>query len=41
MHLPDGHDAEHVQQAIIDKMQHLPKLTCAMLLGVGNRYIKQ
>ena len=25
-HLPDGHDAEHVQQAIIDKMQHLPKL---------------
>lgn len=26
LHLPDGHDAEHVQQAIIDKMQHLPKL---------------
>ena len=26
LHLPDGHDAEHVRQAIIDKMQHLPKL---------------
>ena len=26
LRLPDGHDAEHVQQAIIDKMQHLPKL---------------
>lgn len=26
LHLPDGHDAEHVQQAIIDKMQHLPRL---------------
>ncbi len=26
LHLPDGHDAEHVQQAIIDKMQHLPEL---------------
>lgn len=26
LHLPDGHDAEHVQQAIIDKMQSLPKL---------------
>ena len=25
-HLPDGHDAEHVRQAIIDKMQHLPRL---------------
>ena len=25
-HLPDGHDAEHARQAIIDKMQHLPKL---------------
>ena len=24
-HLPDGHDAEHVQQAVIRKMQHLPK----------------
>ena len=26
LHLPDGHDAEHVQQAIIDKMASLPKL---------------
>lgn len=26
LHLPDGHDAEHVQQAIIDKMRSLPKL---------------
>ncbi|WP_318788259.1 IS30 family transposase, partial [Bifidobacterium longum] len=26
LHLPDGHDAEHARQAIIDKMQHLPKL---------------
>ena len=26
LHLPDGHDAEHVRQAIIDKMQHLPEL---------------
>ena len=26
LRLPDGHDAEHVQQAIIDKMRHLPKL---------------
>ena len=26
LHLPDGHDAEHVRQAIIDKMQHLPRL---------------
>ena len=25
-HLPDGHDAEHARQAIIDKMQHLPRL---------------
>lgn len=25
-HLPDGRDAGHVQRAIIDKMQHLPKL---------------
>ena len=24
--MPDGHDAEHVQQAVIDKMQHLPRL---------------
>ena len=23
--LPDGHDAEHVQQAIIDKMGRLPR----------------
>ena len=26
LHLPDGHDAEHVQRAIIDKMASLPKL---------------
>ena len=26
LHLPDEHDAEHVQQAIIDKMASLPKL---------------
>ena len=26
LRLPDGHDAEHVQQAIIDKMASLPKL---------------
>ena len=26
LHLPDGHDAEHVQRAIIDKMQGLPEL---------------
>ena len=26
LHLPDEHDAEHARQAIIDKMQHLPKL---------------
>ncbi|WP_238548422.1 IS30 family transposase [Bifidobacterium biavatii] len=26
LHLPDGHDAEHVQQAIIRKMRSLPKL---------------
>ena len=26
LHLPDGHDAEAVQQAIIDKMQDLPGL---------------
>ncbi|WP_241520241.1 IS30 family transposase [Bifidobacterium catulorum] len=26
LHLPDGHDAEHVQQAIINKMRYLPKL---------------
>lgn len=26
LHLPDGHDAEHVQQAVIDKMRHLPGL---------------
>ena len=26
LHLPDGHDAEHVQQAIIDKMASLPEL---------------
>ena len=26
LHLPHGHDAEHVQQAIIDKMASLPKL---------------
>lgn len=26
LHLPDGHDIEHVQQAIIDKMQGLPEL---------------
>ena len=26
LHLPHGHDAEHVQQAIIDKMQGLPEL---------------
>ena len=26
LHLPDGHDAEHVQQAITDKMASLPKL---------------
>lgn len=26
LHLPDGHDAEHVQQAIIDKMASLSKL---------------
>ena len=26
LHLPHGHDAERVQQAIIDKMQGLPKL---------------
>ena len=25
-HLPDGRDAGHARQAIIDKMQHLPKL---------------
>ena len=33
LHLPDGHDAEHVQQAIIDKMQHLPKLLRNSLIG--------
>ena len=26
LHLPDGHDAKHVQQAVIRKMQYLPKL---------------
>ncbi len=26
LHLPDGHDAEHVRQAVIRKMQYLPKL---------------
>ena len=26
LHLPHGHDAEHVQQAIIDKMASLPEL---------------
>lgn len=26
LHLPHGHDAEHVQRAIIDKMQGLPEL---------------
>ena len=26
MRLPDGHDAEHVQQAVIRKMRVLPKL---------------
>jgi IS30 family transposase len=26
LHLPQRHDAESVQQAIIEKMQHLPKL---------------
>ena len=26
LHLPDGHDAEHVQRAIIDKMASLPEL---------------
>ena len=26
LHLPDGHDAGHVQQAVIDKMRHLPRL---------------
>lgn len=26
LRLPHGHDAEHVQQAVIDKMQGLPKL---------------
>ncbi|PWG66044.1 IS30 family transposase [Bifidobacterium callitrichidarum] len=25
LHLPDGHDAEHVQQAVIDQMGRLPK----------------
>ena len=26
LHLPDGHDSEHVQEAVIKKMQHLPRL---------------
>ena len=26
LHLPDGHDAKHVQQAVIRKMRYLPKL---------------
>ena len=26
LHLPDGHDAEHVRQAVIREMQYLPKL---------------
>lgn len=26
LHLPDGHDAEHVQQAVIDRMRDLPGL---------------
>ena len=26
LHLPDGHDSGQVQQAVIRKMQHLPKL---------------
>ncbi|EPD74721.1 hypothetical protein HMPREF1482_02131 [Bifidobacterium breve HPH0326] len=26
LHLPDGHDAKHVRQAVIRKMQYLPKL---------------
>lgn len=26
LHLPDGHDAGHVQQDIIDKIRELPKL---------------
>lgn len=26
LHLPNGHDAEHVQQAVIDKMGSLPRL---------------
>lgn len=37
LHLPDGHDAEHVQQAIIDKMQHLPKLLRNSLTWDGER----
>ncbi|MFR2858280.1 MAG: IS30 family transposase [Bifidobacterium scardovii] len=31
LHLPDGHDAEHVQQAIIDRMRDLPDLLRASL----------
>lgn len=26
LHLPDGHDSEHVQKAVIKKMRHLPRL---------------
>lgn len=26
LHLPDGHDSEHVQEAVVKKMQHLPRL---------------
>ncbi|PLS25801.1 IS30 family transposase [Bifidobacterium imperatoris] len=26
LHLPDGHDAEHVQRAVIERMRDLPKL---------------
>ena len=26
LHLPDGHDSEHVQEAVIKKMQRLPRL---------------
>ena len=40
---PTGHGAEHVQQAIIDKMQHLPKLLRNSLIpgpGSGTRLHK-